>query len=111
MLYSLLTWLDSLFDIPGFQVFQFLTFRAVLAATFSLLISLFIGRKIILYLKSMKVGERIRELGPPSHKDKQGTPTMGGIIILASFIIPTLLWADMSNMYVILALVAAVWMV
>ncbi len=110
MLYSLLEWLNTQFSIPGFGVFQYLTFRAVLAAIFSLLLSLIVGKRIIRYLRSRLIGERIRDLGPESHKSKQGTPTMGGIIILLSISIPTLLWADLSNLYVILALLATLWM-
>jgi phospho-N-acetylmuramoyl-pentapeptide-transferase len=110
MLYALLTYLDRLYDLPGFQVFQYLTFRAVLATVFSLGLSLIVGRRIILYLKSRLVGERIRELGPPTHKAKAGTPTMGGLIILTAAVLPTLLWANLTNMYVLLALTGLVWM-
>ncbi len=110
MLYHLLTWLDAKYDIPGFGVFNYITFRAVLGILFSLIISLLIGKKIIDLLRKKLIGESIRTDGPDSHKKKAGTPTMGGLIILAAILIPTLLWADLRNMYVILILVATVWM-
>ncbi|MFN7707879.1 MAG: phospho-N-acetylmuramoyl-pentapeptide-transferase, partial [Sphingobacteriia bacterium] len=102
-------WLRDL-DLPGIGVLQYLSFRAALAALLSLLLSLFVGRHIILWLKSRKLGERIRELGPSTHKAKSGTPTMGGLIILLALLVPTLLLADLTNAYVLLVMVAAVWM-
>lgn len=110
MLYHLLEYLNEQYDIPGFGVFQFITFRAVMAIIFSLFISLLIGKKIINMLRSKLIGESIRELGPESHKSKKGTPTMGGLIIIAAIIIPTLLWGDLSNAYVILILISTLWM-
>jgi len=110
MLYHLLDYIDKLYDIPGFGVFQFITFRATLAIIFSLIISLLIGRFVIQLLRRKLIGENIRELGPESHKSKKGTPTMGGIIIIAAIVIPTLLWGDLTNAYVILILTATVWM-
>ncbi|MCE3008281.1 MAG: phospho-N-acetylmuramoyl-pentapeptide-transferase [Bacteroidetes bacterium] len=109
MLYFLPHWLKDL-DLPGIGVLQYLSFRAALAALLSLLLSLFVGRHIILWLKSRKLGERIRELGPSTHKAKSGTPTMGGLIILLALLVPTLLLADLTNAYVLLVMVAAVWM-
>lgn len=109
MLYFLPHWLRDL-DLPGIGVLQYLSFRAALAALLSLLLSLFVGRHIILWLKSRKLGERIRELGPSTHKAKSGTPTMGGLIILLALLVPTLLLADLTNAYVLLVMVAAVWM-
>lgn len=91
-------------------VFQYLSFRAAMAALLSLLISVFVGRRIILWLKSRKLGERIRELGPSTHQAKAGTPTMGGLIILLALVVPTLLLADVANAYVWLILAAALWM-
>lgn len=109
MLYYLLNWLDGQFDIAGFGVFQYITFRGVLAIVFSLFISLLIGKRIINLLRKKLIGESIRTDGPESHKAKAGTPTMGGLIILAAIVIPTLLWADITNMYVLLILVATIW--
>ncbi|MBX3101149.1 MAG: phospho-N-acetylmuramoyl-pentapeptide-transferase [Bacteroidetes bacterium] len=109
MLYALTDWLRQQ-DIPGIGVFQYLSFRAALAAVLSLVISIFIGRRIILWLKSRKMGERIRELGPATHKAKAGTPTMGGLIILLACLVPTLLLGDLTNAYVLLIIVATLWM-
>ncbi len=110
MLYHLFDYLNKVYDIPGFGVFQFITFRAVMAIIFSLFISLLIGKQIINLLRRKLIGESIRELGPESHKSKKGTPTMGGLIIIAAIIIPTLLWGDLSNAYVILILISTLWM-
>jgi phospho-N-acetylmuramoyl-pentapeptide-transferase len=110
MLYHLLEYLNGQYDIPGFGVFQFITFRAVMAIIFSLIISLLIGKKIIEMLRSRLIGESIREVGPESHKSKKGTPTMGGVIIIAAIVIPTLLWGDLTNAYVVLILISTVWM-
>ena len=110
MLYYLLDWLDTTYNIPGFGVFRYLTFRSILSIIFSLIISLLIGKRIIDLLRRKLVGETIRDVGPESHKAKAGTPTMGGIIIIASIVIPTLLWADVKNAYVWLILVGTIWM-
>lgn len=110
MLYFLFDWLDRLYDLPGFGVFRYISFRAVMAALFSLFFSVVIGKKIIEILKSRLVGERIRDLGPESHKKKAGTPTMGGVIIILAVIVPALLWGNLKNAYVILMIVATLWM-
>ena len=106
MLYQLALWIRTLGDVPGIGLFQYVTFRAAAAAIFALLISLLVGPMIIRALKRMQIGEQAkRELqGVGQHADKAGTPTMGGIIVLASILIPTLLWADVLNMYVVMAL-------
>lgn len=111
MLYFLLEWLDKIYDIPGFGVFQYITFRAILSMIFSLIISLLIGKKIIDILRKNLIGEVVRsnDIGP-DHASKAGTPTMGGLIIIAAIIIPTLLWADITNGYVWLILLGTVWM-
>lgn len=111
MLYYLLDWLDKTFDIPGFGVFQYISFRAVMSVIFSLLIALLIGKRIILFLQKKQIGEVVRDgsLGP-DHAHKKGTPTMGGVIILAAILIPTLLWADLKNGYIWLILIATAWM-
>ncbi|MCS6904865.1 MAG: hypothetical protein NZ576_05705, partial [Bacteroidia bacterium] len=110
MLYHLFTWLDKNYEIPGFGVFQYLTFRATLTVIFSLLISLFLGKRIIRLLKKNLIGEQIRSLGPESHQAKKGTPTMGGIIIIGAVVIPLLLWGDLTNAYLLLLLVSVLWM-
>jgi len=111
MLYSFFEWLnDAAGDLPGFGVFKYLSFRAAMAIIFSLIISLLIGKRIINYLRSKLIGETIRKEGPESHKKKAGTPTMGGIIIFLAIMIPTLLWGDLGNAYVLLILLATAWM-
>ncbi len=96
--------------VSGFNLFQYITFRAAMAAITALLISFIIGPLILRLLKKHQVGEIIRENGPTSHLAKKGTPTMGGIIILISVIIPVLLWANLKNIYTILILIATIWM-
>jgi len=96
--------------ISGFNLFQYITFRAAMAAITALVISFIIGPIILRLLKKHQVGEIIRENGPTSHLAKKGTPTMGGIIILFSVIIPVLLWANLKNIYTILILIATIWM-
>ena len=103
MLYYLFTYLQEL-DIPGAGVFHYITFRAALAFIGSLIISMIIGKKIIQRLQLMQVGEIVRDLGLQGQIEKQGTPTMGGLIILAAILIPTLLFAKLDNIYVILFL-------
>ncbi len=96
--------------VSGFNVFQYITFRAASAAITSLLISFILGPVVIRLLKRHQIGEEIREEGPESHKAKAGTPTMGGLIVLGAVIIPTLLWAKVANIYVQLVVLATVWM-
>lgn len=110
MLYYLFTYLDKHYDIPGTGVFQFISFRAAMAVIFSLFISLLFGKKIINLLHKKQVSETIRDLGLEGEKQKKGTPTMGGIIILSAIVIPTLLFAKLHNIYVILMLVATLWL-
>jgi phospho-N-acetylmuramoyl-pentapeptide-transferase len=109
MLVYLFKYLDTL-DIPGAGVFQFISFRAAMAIITSLIISLLIGKKIILFLQKKQVGEVVRNLGLEGQYQKKGTPSMGGIIILSSIIIPTLLFAKLNNIYVILMLLTTVWL-
>ena len=109
MLVYLFKYLDTL-NIPGAGVFQFISFRSAMAVITSLIISLAIGKKIILYLQKKQVGEVIRDLGLEGQYQKKGTPSMGGIIILASIIIPTLLFARLDNIYVILMLLTTLWL-
>lgn len=107
MLYYLFEYLNSL-DVPGAGVFQYITFRAAASIILSLLISMVFGKRIINLLHRQQVGETVRDLGLEGQKEKQGTPTMGGLIILASILIPTLLFARLENIYVILMLLSTV---
>jgi phospho-N-acetylmuramoyl-pentapeptide-transferase len=109
MLYHLFTYLDQ-FDVPGAGMFYYLSFRASLTIITSLVISMLLGKRIILILYRKQIGESVRELGLEGQSQKQGTPTMGGIIILASIVIPVLLFANLSNVYIILMLVTTFWL-
>lgn len=110
MLYYLFDYLHTNFDLPGSGVFQYISFRAAMALIFSLIISLLFGKRIISYLQKKQVGETVRDLGLEGQISKQGTPTMGGLIILAAILIPTLLFAKINNSYIILMLVSTVWL-
>ncbi|MEJ2881712.1 phospho-N-acetylmuramoyl-pentapeptide-transferase [Pedobacter sp. GR22-6] len=110
MLYYLFEYLNQHYDFPGLRLFQYITFRTSLAIIVSLIITTVYGRRIINYLQLMQVGESIRNLGLEGQMQKQGTPTMGGIIILLGILIPTLLFANIGNVYVILMMVTTVWM-
>ena len=105
MLYYLFEYLNEL-DFPGAGVFQYITFRTAASVIVSLLISMVFGKRIINYLHAKQVGETVRDLGLDGQKAKQGTPTMGGLIILASILIPTVLFAKLDNIYIILMLVS-----
>ena len=107
MLYYLFTYLDR-FDVPGAGLFNYISFRAAAAIITSLLISLVFGGRLIGILRKQQVGETVRDLGLEGQKEKEGTPTMGGLIILASILIPTLLFAKLENIYIIIMLVATV---
>jgi phospho-N-acetylmuramoyl-pentapeptide-transferase len=110
MLYYLFEYLESQFSIPGASVFQFITFRAAAAFILSLLISAIYGKRIINFLRNQQVGETVRDLGLEGQKQKSGTPTMGGIIIILATLIPVLLLAKLDNIYVIILLITTVWM-
>ncbi|MFN4122176.1 MAG: phospho-N-acetylmuramoyl-pentapeptide-transferase [Flavobacteriales bacterium] len=110
MLYYLFTYLDQAFDFPGAGVFQYISFRAAMALFTSLLIAMLFGKKIIQMLQLKQVGEIIRDLGLEGQMKKQGTPTMGGIIILLCILVPTLLFAKLHNIYVIILLISTVWL-
>ena len=109
MLYHLFEYLESL-DFPGAGVFQYISFRAAVAVITSLVISMIFGKGIIRILQRHQIGETVRNLGLEGQMAKQGTPTMGGLIILASILIPALLFADLSNVYIQLMLVTTLWM-
>lgn len=110
MLYYLFDYLDKQFQIPGAGVFQFITFRAISAIIMSLLIASIWGKAVIRKLQRLQIGEEIRDLGLEGQMAKKGTPTMGGIIILLSLLIPTLLFAKITNVYIVLLLISAVWL-
>ena len=110
MLYYLFDYLERTFDLPGAGLFQFISFRAGMATLLSLLITITFGKRLINVLRKKQVGEDIRDLGLEGQMQKKGTPTMGGIIILGGIVIPTLLFAQLENTYIILVLVATLWM-
>ncbi|MGL4227250.1 MAG: phospho-N-acetylmuramoyl-pentapeptide-transferase [Tannerellaceae bacterium] len=109
MLYYLFNYLDQL-DLPGAGMFKYVSFRSALALIFSLMISTIIGRKIINKLQYLQIGETVRNLGLEGQMSKKGTPTMGGVIIIISILVPTLLFARLGNIYVILMLVTTLWL-
>ncbi len=109
MLYYLFDYLDSL-NFPGAGLFQYISFRAGLALISSLIISIVIGKKIINKLRQQQIGETVRDLGLAGQIEKSGTPTMGGIIILAAILIPVILFAKLHNIYVITMIVATIWL-
>jgi phospho-N-acetylmuramoyl-pentapeptide-transferase len=108
MLYYLFQYLDKFLDFPGAGVFQFISFRAAMALITSLGISLIFGKKIIRFLQVQQVGETIRDLGLAGQMSKQGTPTMGGLIILACILIPTLLFAKLHNIYIVILIISTI---
>ena len=110
MLYYLFQYLENEYQLPGAGLFQFLSFRAALAVILSLLMAMVYGKRIILFLQRQQIGETIRDLGLEGQRQKAGTPTMGGIIIILSTLLPVLLFADLKNIYVILLIVTLLWM-
>ena len=110
MLYHLFKYLDRTYDLPGSGVFQYLSFRAAAAVIVSLLIVVIFGRRIIDYLRRKQIGEEIRDLGLDGQMQKRGTPTMGGVIILLAILVPTLLFAQLDNIYVQLMIVSSLWL-
>ncbi len=110
MLYYLFECLRNHFDFPGANLMPYISVRAGLAIITSLIISMIIGKRVINYLRYKQVGETVRDLGLQGQIEKQGTPTMGGIIILSAILIPTLLFAKLQNIYIILMLVTTVWL-
>ncbi len=110
MLYYLFTYLKNHFNIPGAGVFYFISFRVAFALILSLLISLIYGKRMIRFLQKKQIGETIRDLGLQGENLKVGTPTMGGVIIIASILIPTILFAKVDNVYVVLMLLSTVWL-
>lgn len=110
MLYYLFEYINKVFSPPGFRLFRFLTFRSAIAAITGLFLSLYLGPKMIRILQKKQIGEAKKADGPKSHWSKAGTPTMGGIIVITSVVIPVLLWADIRSIYIILILAGTVWL-
>lgn len=110
MLYYLFDFLDRVFDVPGAGLFQYVSFRAAMAIIFSLLISIVWGDRIIARLKTLQIGESVRDLGLKGQKEKEGTPTMGGVIIVLAIVIPCLLFTKLNNIYIQILLVTTLWM-
>lgn len=109
MLIYLFKYLES-FDFPGAGMFDYISFRSAMAVITALLMSTIIGKKIIRMLQRQQIGEEIRDLGLEGQMQKKGTPTMGGIIILTSILVPVLLFANLNNIYIILMLITTVWL-
>ena len=109
MLYYLFNWLDTL-NFPGAGLFDYISFRASMALIFSLIISVGIGKRIIQRLAAQQIGETVRDLGLTGQIEKAGTPTMGGLIILSAILVPTLLFAKLTNVYVVTMILATIWL-
>ena len=109
MLYYLFDWLDK-FNFPGAGLFQYISFRAAAAIILSLVITMIFGKKIIDLLRKKQIGETIRDLGLTGQVEKKGTPTMGGIIIITSILIPVLLLTKLNNIYIILMIFSTLWL-
>jgi phospho-N-acetylmuramoyl-pentapeptide-transferase len=110
MFYYLFNYLDTEFSLPGAGMFQYISFRAALSVITSLVITILFGKKLITFLKRKQVRETVRDLGLKGQKEKQGTPTMGGLIILGAILIPALLFTKLDNIYIILIIISTVWL-
>ena len=110
MLYHLFTYLDTAYDLPGAGLFKFVTFRAAMSLLTSLFIGISFGKTIIEWLQVKQVGEIVRDLGLQGQIEKRGTPTMGGIIILTAILVPTLLFADLTNVYTHMMIITTIWL-
>src|SRR5512140_2703471 len=108
MLYFLFDWIERLYHPPGFGVIRYITFRAAAAAVTALIIAFWLGPKIIRKLREYQIGEAAKLEAPKTHLAKAGTPTMGGLIVLLSVLIPALLWTDLKNGYIVLILFVTV---
>ena len=110
MLYYLFEFLEMKYQLTGASVFQYISFRAAIATIFSMGFSLFFGKRIINFLRNQQIGETIRDLGLNGQKEKEGTPTMGGLIIILSTLLPVILLARLNNIYIILLITTMIWM-
>ena len=108
MLYHLFDYLQQNYNLPGAGVFQYISFRAAMAVIVSLVISLLFGKSLIEKLRNLQAAETIRTLGLDGEEAKKGTPTMGGLIILAAILIPTILFAKLNNVYVLLMIFSTI---
>ena len=109
MLYNLFKYLDKVYDLPGSGMFQYITFRSIAAFILALLTVIYVGVPIIRRLQKLQIGEEIRDLGLEGQMAKKGTPTMGGILILLAILVPTLLFARLDNIYILLMIISTVW--
>jgi phospho-N-acetylmuramoyl-pentapeptide-transferase len=110
MLYPIFEYLDQVWDLPGAGVFRYISFRAGMAAILSLIITISFGHRIINWIRNRQIGETVRDLGLEGQAQKKGTPTMGGLMIIAAIVIPTLLFGDLDNIYIILLLITTLWL-
>ena len=110
MIYYIFEFLENNYNLPGAGVFQYISFRSALAIMTSLLVSLVFGGKIIKFIKKMQIGEDVRKLGLDGEENKKGTPTMGGLIILSAILIPTILFARLDNIYILIMIFSTVWL-
>lgn len=110
MLYHLFTYLNEHYRIPGTNLFQYLSFRASMAVLVSIILMIFNGQRFIDFLRKKQIGETVRDLGLEGQIEKKGTPTMGGILIIGSIVIPTLLFANLTNVYIWMLLIVSVWL-
>lgn len=110
MLYPIFEYLDQVWDLPGAGVFRYISFRAGMAAILSLIITITFGHRIINWIRNRQIGETVRDLGLEGQSQKRGTPTMGGLMIIAAIVIPTLLFGDLDNIYIILLLITTLWL-
>ena len=109
MLYNLFKYLDTVYDLPGSGMFQYITFRSIAAFILALLMVIYIGKPIIRKLQKLQIGEEIRDLGLEGQMAKKGTPTMGGILILLAILVPSLLFTRLNNVYILLMIISTVW--
>lgn len=109
MLYNLFQYLDKVYELPGSGMFQYITFRSIAAFILALLLVIYVGLPIIRRLQRLQIGEEIRDLGLEGQMAKKGTPTMGGILILLAILVPTLLFARLDNIYILLMIISTIW--
>ena len=110
MLYYLFDYLQEVYNFPGAGVFQYISFRSAMAVITSLLVSMVFGGRIINLIRRKQIGEEVRELGLDGEKQKRGTPTMGGLIILSAILIPTFLFTKLETIYIIIMIISTVWL-
>ena len=110
MLYYLFDYLQETYNFPGAGVFQYISFRSAMAVITSLLVSMVFGGRIINLIRKKQIEEQVRELGLEGERQKKGTPTMGGLIIISAILIPTLLFTKLDNIYIIIMIISTLWM-